>query len=88
MSNHLLAVPKQLGDLRAALTERQIGTGLFYRVPLHKHPAFAATLSGDENLQVSESLSHQVLSLPMGPDLSDEDAHQVADALTEALRAG
>ena len=74
--------------VRAALTERQIGTGLFYRVPLHKHPAFAGVLSGDENLKVSEALSHQVLSLPMGPDLSDEDAHQVADALIEVLRAG
>jgi len=83
---YTIRVPNR-DKVRAALTERQIATGLFYRVPLHKHPAFASVLSGEETLNVSESLSHQVLSLPMGPDITDEEAHAVADAVIEAMRA-
>lgn len=71
--------------VRAALNERQIGSGLFYRVPLHRHPAFADTLSGVEDLPVSEMLAGDVLSLPMGPDLTDDEAHRVCDALIEVL---
>ncbi|RAH97665.1 hypothetical protein DLJ53_27850 [Acuticoccus sediminis] len=71
--------------VRAALTDRQIGTGLFYRVPLHRHPAFAATLTGSEHLPVSETLADEVLSLPMGPDLTDEEALRVVDAVADAI---
>jgi dTDP-4-amino-4,6-dideoxygalactose transaminase len=34
---------------------------------------------------VSDRLSGDVLSLPMGPDLSDAEVHQVADAFLAAL---
>ncbi|UOM33998.1 DegT/DnrJ/EryC1/StrS aminotransferase family protein [Acuticoccus sp. I52.16.1] len=71
--------------VRQALTDRQIGTGLFYRVPLHRHPAFAASLTGEEHLPVSEMLANEVLSLPMGPDLTDEEARHVCDSLAEAI---
>ncbi|WP_108663620.1 DegT/DnrJ/EryC1/StrS family aminotransferase [Acuticoccus kandeliae] len=71
--------------VRAALASRDIGTALFYRVPLHRHPAFKGLLSGNERLDVAERLSNEVLSLPMGPDLTDEEADFVADALIASL---
>ncbi|MEM9221974.1 MAG: DegT/DnrJ/EryC1/StrS family aminotransferase [Pseudomonadota bacterium] len=71
--------------VRAALAERQIGSGLFYRVPLHRHPAFDNLLEGDESLAVSEQLSREVLSLPMGPDLTADEVHFVADTLLDVL---
>ncbi|MEM7693754.1 MAG: DegT/DnrJ/EryC1/StrS family aminotransferase [Pseudomonadota bacterium] len=71
--------------VRAALTERQIGTGLFYRVPLHKHPAFTAMLAGDEDLHTAETLANEVISLPMGPDVTDAEAHIVADAIIDIV---
>ncbi|WMS43417.1 DegT/DnrJ/EryC1/StrS family aminotransferase [Acuticoccus sp. MNP-M23] len=74
---------KNRDGARDALAARQIGAGLFYRVPLHKHPAFAATLAGDEKLGVAEMLSREVLSLPMGPDITDDEVHMVADTLVE-----
>ncbi|MBJ3776197.1 DegT/DnrJ/EryC1/StrS family aminotransferase [Acuticoccus mangrovi] len=76
---------KNRDRIRAALGERQIGTGLFYRVPLHRHPAFRGLLSGNEKLAVAERLCDEVLSLPMGPDLTDEEVLQVADAVIEAV---
>ncbi|WP_075219027.1 DegT/DnrJ/EryC1/StrS family aminotransferase [Acuticoccus yangtzensis] len=71
--------------VRQALTDRQIGTGLFYRVPLHRHPAFGEMLTGEEKLPVSETLANEVLSLPMGPDLTDDEARRVAEAVSEAI---
>jgi len=71
--------------VRAALADAAIGTGLFYRVPLHHHPAFRAHVTGEEALSVSENLSRDVLSLPMGPDLSDAEAHHVANTLLASL---
>ncbi|MEM8855068.1 MAG: DegT/DnrJ/EryC1/StrS aminotransferase family protein [Pseudomonadota bacterium] len=71
--------------MRAALGEKKIGTGLFYRVPLHRHPAFLDQLVGGESFPVSEDLSQRVLSLPMGPDMGDDEVDIVADALLAAL---
>lgn len=70
--------------VRTALSEAGIGTGLFYRVPLHRHPAFAAHAQG-LSLPVSEALADSVLSLPMGPDILDDEVHRVADTLIAAL---
>ncbi|MCF3935402.1 DegT/DnrJ/EryC1/StrS family aminotransferase [Acuticoccus sp. M5D2P5] len=80
---YTITVPER-DRVREAMGAREIGTALFYRIPLHRHPAFSGLLSGNERLDVSERLSNEVLSLPMGPDLTDEEAHLVCDALIEA----
>jgi dTDP-4-amino-4,6-dideoxygalactose transaminase len=81
---YTIRVPNR-DEVRARLAEKEIGTGLFYRVPLHRHPAFAAMLTGDERLPVAERLADEVLSLPMGPDVTDEEVTIVADAVLDAL---
>lgn len=70
--------------VRSALADAGIATGLFYRVALHKHPAFAAHARGTV-LPVSERLADTVLSLPMGPDLTDEEVDRVASTLAGLL---
>jgi dTDP-4-amino-4,6-dideoxygalactose transaminase len=81
---YTIRVPRR-GAVREALSAAGIGTGLFYRIPLHHHPAFRAHVTGEEELCVSESLCRDVLSLPMGPDLSDAEAHHVADTVLAVL---
>ena len=81
---YTIRVP-QRDRVRAALAEAGIGTGLFYRVPLHRHPAFVNVLTGAEDLPVSEMLSRQVLSLPIGPDITDDEADAVIAAVLDAL---
>ncbi len=71
--------------VRERLAAEGIGTGLFYRVPLHRHPAFAPYLTGEERLPVAEILAERVLSLPMGPDVTDEEVAEVAAAVRRAL---
>ncbi len=65
--------------LKAALDAEGIGTALFYRVALHHHPAFAEM--GKRPLPVSERLAETVLSIPMNPDLTDDEVDRVIAAI-------
>ncbi len=72
-------------DVRARLAEAGVETGLYYRVPLHRHPAFAAWLTGEEELPVSEQFSNEVLSLPLHADLVDDDVDHVIESVLQAV---
>jgi dTDP-4-amino-4,6-dideoxygalactose transaminase len=63
-----------------------IETGLYYRVPLHEHPAFANSLTGEELLSISEQAANEVLSLPLHPGLSDADHERVIEAVARAVQ--
>jgi dTDP-4-amino-4,6-dideoxygalactose transaminase len=65
--------------VKEALAERGIGTGLFYRLALHQHPAFRDLAR--RALPVSEQLASEVLSLPIHPDLDDDEVDRVIDAV-------
>lgn len=65
--------------MKERLAERGVGTGLFYRVPLHRHPAFGQWVPEGLSLPVTERLAEEVLSLPMHADLGDEDIGYVVD---------
>lgn len=71
--------------VRDELQARGIATGLFYRIPLHRHPAFSGFLTGREDLPVAEALAGRVLSLPMGPDIADDEVAEVATTLKAVL---
>ncbi len=69
--------------VRVLLDEAGIGTGLFYRLALHEHPAFRHF--DGRRLAVSERLTGEVLALPMHPDLSDEEVDRVIAAVRAAM---
>ena len=75
--------------LRARVQERLradgVPTAIYYPRPLHRQPAYAASHDGAA-LPVSEALSERILALPIHPDLSDEQAEFVCDAVQRALR--
>jgi dTDP-4-amino-4,6-dideoxygalactose transaminase len=77
---------KHRDRVRALLDEAGIGTGLFYRLALHEHPAFR-DFKG-RKLPVSEQLASEVLALPMHPDLTDEEVDRVIAAVRQAVAAG
>jgi UDP-2-acetamido-2-deoxy-ribo-hexuluronate aminotransferase len=72
--------------VRHRLALSGIETGLYYRVPLHRHPAFADCLAGDESLPISEQAANEVLSLPLHPGLSDADLERVIEAVVRAVQ--
>lgn len=71
--------------VQAELQAAGIPTAVHYPVPMHLQPAYAH-LSAADACPVASSMAARVLSLPMGPYLSDLEARQVAQALLRALR--
>lgn len=70
--------------LKAELDANGIGNALFYRLALHQHPAFAEVPK--RPLPVSERLADTVLSLPMNPDLTDDEVARVIEVVTAFVK--
>lgn len=69
--------------LQQYLAGRGIGTLIHYPVPPHLQGAFRELGLGEGSLPVTELIHREVLSLPMGPHLSLEEAQLVVEALRE-----
>ncbi len=72
----------QREPLRSFLTERGIGTAIYYPVPLHQQQCFAKTIA-PTSLPVAEQLSRECLSLPIFPELTRDQLKLVADTVSE-----
>jgi UDP-2-acetamido-2-deoxy-ribo-hexuluronate aminotransferase len=72
-------------DLQAALQAQGIPTAVHYPVPIHRQPAYM-DLGAAASCPVSDSLSGKVMSLPMGPYLSDAEIRTVCSTLLRAAR--
>ena len=72
-------------DLRQKLQDQGIGSMIYYPVPLHLQPVYKylGYLAGQ--LPVTERLAQEVLSLPMFPELSQEQQEQILYALKDSL---
>ena len=69
--------------VRAALAERQIGTGIVYPRALHLQPVFADLGHGEGAFPEAERAAAEVLALPMYPELAEDAPDRVAEALVE-----
>lgn len=67
--------------LAAYLREKDIGTGIHYPVPIHLQPAYRGRLGDAGSLPETERAAKEVLSLPMYPELSEDQVRQVAEAV-------
>ena len=72
--------------LMEALEQRGIGTLIHYPIPLHLQPAFAFLGGKRGDLPVVEQASDEILSLPLYPELEDEAAARVVEAVRAAAR--
>lgn len=63
------------------LAEDGIGTVIHYPVPPHLQPAYASLGFREGAFPISEMLHREVLSLPIGPNMTDEQADRVIDAV-------
>jgi len=58
---------------------------IYYPVPLHLQAAYMDLGMKPGSLPVAEQISHEVLSLPMYPELSEVQINLVADSVKQAL---
>jgi len=69
--------------LQLALREKGIPTAVYYPIPLHQQPGYAAFTSGTGDLSVSEAKAKTVISLPFSPYLTAE----TQDLIIAAVKA-
>ncbi len=67
--------------LQAWLKERGIGTGIHYPVPVHLQKAMNWLGYKPGNLPVTESVVSQILSLPMYPEMQEEQVRSVVSEI-------
>ncbi|MCH8978754.1 MAG: DegT/DnrJ/EryC1/StrS family aminotransferase, partial [Armatimonadetes bacterium] len=70
-------------ELMKFLLESEVGCSVFYPVPLHLHAPYMKYGGGEGSLPVTEQASREVLSLPIHPHLSQEQAEYVAEQVLE-----
>jgi dTDP-4-amino-4,6-dideoxygalactose transaminase len=73
--------------VRQSLQEQGIGSMIYYPVPLHLQTVYASLGYQTGRLPVAEQLAHEVLSLPMFPELTVDQQERVVYALKDSLVA-
>ncbi|AFZ25064.1 putative PLP-dependent enzyme possibly involved in cell wall biogenesis [Cylindrospermum stagnale PCC 7417] len=71
--------------VRSQLQEKGVSSMLYYPRPLHLQPVYESLGYQPGQLPVSEQACHEVISLPMFPELAAEQQDQVIYALKDCL---
>lgn len=74
--------------LRTFLQENEIGSEVYYPVPIHKQSFYISELGYKDSLPETEKAAEEVLSLPVHPGLSQDDIEKVAAKINEFLARG
>lgn len=83
---HLFVVRTRARDaLVQRLAESGIGTLIHYPIPPHLQPAYAELGLGPESLPISEAIHREVVSLPLWPQMSEEQVDFVIGGVRRAL---
>ncbi len=75
----------QRDRIQQSLKEQGIGSMVYYPIPLHLQKVHADLGHNTGSFLVSEQLSHEVLSLPMFPELETSAQQLVTDFIKQAM---
>ena len=71
--------------LREFLTARQIGSEIYYPVPLHRQKALEFLGYAEGSFPEAERAAKEVLALPIFPEIRPDEQQRVVDAIAEFL---
>jgi dTDP-4-amino-4,6-dideoxygalactose transaminase len=75
---------KQRDELKEALNRSGIQTSIHYPLPVHLQPAYRDRILMDHRgLTATEDLCREILSLPIYPQLTDEQVRRVGNTIAE-----
>ena len=75
---YVVCVPDR-DSLQSYLAEAGIGTGIHYPIPLHLQKAYAHIGYKKGDFPVTERMAEQILSLPMFPQLRQDQQIAIAE---------
>ena len=71
--------------LQKVLSDAEIGSAVYYPVPLHLQPLYASLGHKGGDFPHAEHAAQEVLSLPIYPELTADQRARVADAVSQFL---
>jgi dTDP-4-amino-4,6-dideoxygalactose transaminase len=77
---YTIKISNKRDEVSDFLTKGGVSNAVYYPTPVHQLKAFGLTL----DLPVSESISRQVLSLPMHPKLKNSEIKKVISAVNRS----
>jgi dTDP-4-amino-4,6-dideoxygalactose transaminase len=87
-NQYVIRAPAEVRDaLRDDLTSRQVGTEIYYPIPLHLQDCFAALGHQPGDFPVAEAAARETLALPIYPELTDEQQLHVVGSIRQFLEA-
>jgi dTDP-4-amino-4,6-dideoxygalactose transaminase len=84
-NQYIIRVPRR-DELQAYLKERQIGTAIYYPIPLHLQECFAHLGCQPGDLPESEQAAKETLALPVYPELTREQQDYVVAMIQDFYR--
>ena len=84
---YAIRVPER-DEVRQRLAEKEIGCAVHYPIPIHLQEAYRNLGHRTGAFPIAENLAEEFLSLPMFPELTEEQIEYVARCVSETAGAG
>lgn len=85
-AQYTIRLPEGVRDAFSATLQKEgVPTAVYYRLPMHRQPAYEHYPAAGNGLPVCEKLSGEVISLPMHAYLDEATQDRVIAAVRRAL---